>query len=275
MHPQSARNLQSCSLGVIALCLGKSPDGNPWSRGRCRLTEMPIEEWFGRIRTQSPNAQHNARSYYRAACRDLLRNRGKSKHDQQNPPSEKMPALTPKEFQVACSRAYASALRLVSQCSDITEESLQHLYESWCGSNKFCFDGEPMHFFEDDFADSDVQVDPQTSWLSPLQDVVARSSQPEGKQGEPNEEDEEDANVDRESDPVATEFCNVEDAEQLRNLLMQGCTEWNSEELPSENPKTLREALQGVHRVQATKEDLFDSLWRLAMYLRYWCPVLV
>ena len=236
------------------------------------MTEMPIEEWFGRIRVQSPNAQHNARSYYRAACRDLLSHRGKTKYDQQNPPSEKMPALTPKEFHVASSRAYASALRLVSQCSDLTEDSLQHLYESWCGSQKFQYDGEPMHFFEDDLAEEDALVDPKTSWLSPLQDV-ARSSQPEGNQGETNEEanQKEDAEI----DPVANEFRNVADAAELRKLLMEGGTEWNSEELPSEHPKTLREALQGVHRVQATKEDLFDSLWRLDMYLRYWCPVFV
>ena len=102
---------------------------------------------------------------------------------------------------------------------------------------------------------------------------MARSSQPEGNQGETNEEanQKEDAEI----DPVANEFRNVADAAELRKLLMEGGTEWNSEELPSEHPKTLREALQGVHRVQATKEDLFDSLWRLDMYLRYWCPVFV
>eukprot|EP00435_Cladocopium_sp_Y103_P044906 s578_g12.t1 len=271
MHPQSARNLQSCSLGVIALCVGKSSAGNPWLRGRSRLTEMAIEEWFGRIRVQSTNAQHNARSYYRAACRDLLRNRGKSKYDQQNPPSETMPALTPKEFQVASTKGYASALRLVSQCSDLTEESIQSLYESWCGSQKFCFDGEPLHLFEDDFAEEEVQADPQTSWLNPVQDVLAGSMgsrPPEEGEGGPNEDGNEKA--DDEMDPATVELRNVADAEQLRNLLMQADQESNSDEQPSDNPKTLREALQGVHRVQATVEDLFDSLWRLAMYLRYW-----
>ena len=48
-------------------------DFHPFKNGFARLSEHPIETWFGFLRSQSPTAQLTARAYWQAAGRQLLK----------------------------------------------------------------------------------------------------------------------------------------------------------------------------------------------------------
>ena len=58
---ETVRNLQHAAMGVISVTVSKSTEGSPWERGGQRLSELAIEQHFGRLRTQSPSAQLTAR----------------------------------------------------------------------------------------------------------------------------------------------------------------------------------------------------------------------
>ena len=73
MAQQTITNLQSCSLAAIMFCLSQEPTFQPFDHGFARMSELPIEHWFGMIRVQSTNAQHSARSYWQSVGRQQLK----------------------------------------------------------------------------------------------------------------------------------------------------------------------------------------------------------
>lgn len=73
MARQTITNLQSCSMAAIIFCLTKEPAFQPFDHGFARMSELPIENWFGFIRVQSSNAQHSARSYWQSVGRQQLK----------------------------------------------------------------------------------------------------------------------------------------------------------------------------------------------------------
>lgn len=73
MASQTSSNLMSCALSGVALCLTKDPSFQPWCNGHLRLSEIPIEQWFLFLRSQSPNSQLSARSFWQADARMMLR----------------------------------------------------------------------------------------------------------------------------------------------------------------------------------------------------------
>ena len=66
---QTIANLQSTALAGVVMTVSKPPGFTPWSQGYARLTELPIEQHFGQIRTQSSSAQHTTRSFLIASAR--------------------------------------------------------------------------------------------------------------------------------------------------------------------------------------------------------------
>ena len=74
MASQTVGNLQGCCLSVVAIALTLDPNWQPWRHGHARLTELPIEQWFSFLRSQSPNSQLSARAFFQASCRMSLKN---------------------------------------------------------------------------------------------------------------------------------------------------------------------------------------------------------
>ena len=73
MASQTAANIQACALSALIICLSKAPEFNPWAAGHGRLTELPIEQYFGALRQTSPNAQLNCRQYFAASIKQSLK----------------------------------------------------------------------------------------------------------------------------------------------------------------------------------------------------------
>lgn len=73
MASQASGNLISCALAGVVLCLTKDPSFQPWCHGNLRLSELPIEQWFSFLRSQSPNSQLSCRSFWQADARMMLR----------------------------------------------------------------------------------------------------------------------------------------------------------------------------------------------------------
>ena len=69
---QTACNLQGCALSAVTIAMTKPVDVEPW-RGSSRLTELSIEQLFGALRQQSPNAQLSTRQYFAASAKHALR----------------------------------------------------------------------------------------------------------------------------------------------------------------------------------------------------------
>ena len=101
--PQTSENLQQVALSVIIQCASKPDVGDFHSAGHCRMTELPVEEWFSRLRCQSSNAQLDARAYWKAACREMLR--ASRLQDQEVPACRSLPPLNARQFDDCSARA--------------------------------------------------------------------------------------------------------------------------------------------------------------------------
>ena len=73
MAAQTCSNLQSCALAGVLVTLTLDEHFQPWKFGNARLSELPIEQWFSFLRSQSPNAQLSSRAFWQAAGRVALR----------------------------------------------------------------------------------------------------------------------------------------------------------------------------------------------------------
>lgn len=266
---ETVRNLQHAAMGVISVTVSKSTEGSPWERGGQRLSELAIEQHFGRLRTQSPSAQLTAKAYWTACARDMLRSARQPKPaGHSRPPPENMEPLTADEFYVASERAYRSALRFAAYCAGSTIESLEQTYLEWCNQKGFDKEG-PLLGDEHDM-DLDGPVESGNS-ASTFLDEICTDAAMEGDLPEelPTSEVQEDF-----------ELKNVPDSELLKDLFSaKPASDDREPEVPQESPskgscsgglgKTLHHSLWclGQH---ATNAEIFDSVWRLVMYLRHW-----
>lgn len=136
MAAETMRNLQQVAMGLVTVCLSKEAEGNFWSSGNHRLSELSVEQHFGRLRVQSPSAQLTSRSYWAAAARDMLRTKSKKQADTPLPVGTVKP-LTADEFYYESEKAVRSAVRLAAWCQDCTQQSLHDMYLEWCGQGGF------------------------------------------------------------------------------------------------------------------------------------------
>ena len=58
---------------MLCLLVSKEPIGNFWCSGHGRLSELPIEEFFGRLRSRALNAQMSVRSYFKSSAKEVIR----------------------------------------------------------------------------------------------------------------------------------------------------------------------------------------------------------
>lgn len=74
---QTRNNLQSIALTAAAMCLQKRPTWTPFQRS---MSEVAIEQYFGRIRASSQSGDVHCRSYWSAAAGIARAELAKKKH---------------------------------------------------------------------------------------------------------------------------------------------------------------------------------------------------
>lgn len=93
MAAQTARNLEAVALSALVLTVTKEAEFEPWRYSNARLSELPVEQWFSYVRSQSVNSQHTCRSYWKASARQALRT-SKQLHGQKPLPDKGEKCLT-------------------------------------------------------------------------------------------------------------------------------------------------------------------------------------
>jgi len=251
LHPETMRNVQHVGLSVIAVSLTGCKSGNPFARGHQRLTELAVEERFGSLRTQSVSAQLTARSFWKAAAREMVRAMKSRKPCE--PPSDSLEPISKEDFLLASRRALKSALRLVSWASAISVESLEMQYREWCECGQFRAVLGDM-----DEEDDELEVgEDAAGLLKSLQDEANMESDlPE-----------------QSADPVDFELRHVPDNAELKAAFSEEAA-LDSENLDGPEtltgtPKTLFQAMYPLNP-DSSAVVVFDRLWRLLMSIRYW-----
>lgn len=99
------------------------------------MTEMPLEQYFGLLRSQYQSAQMSVRDFLVASgvlskqYQHKLRGAtGKDLHG----PSEGEDAMTDTDFRGAAERTKTSGLKFMSWCSNFSEQQLWRLYLAYC-----------------------------------------------------------------------------------------------------------------------------------------------
>ena len=258
---ETYRNLQHVALGLVAYCLCKDSEQDPWSRGHQRLTELGVEEWFGRIRLQSSNAQHSARSFFKASAREMLRAAKSSPKPPQPHVQKQLAPISDSDFVKASEKALQSAIHLVGFCSGYDRDSLEKKYRDWCVSGQF-LQSDPLMGDEDEFQDDvgdEVRPteDPAPALLKHMQD-------------EANMDSELDIQV---PDRVEIDLRNVQDKAELLETFKAGMDQVEPDEDDATNhhatPKNLHHALWCLGPGDSAVA-VYDRLWRLLMALRHW-----
>jgi hypothetical protein len=177
--------------------------------------------------------------------------------------------LTQDEFYSCSERAYKSSLRLVAFCEGVTPESLEDSYVRWCKDKEYLKEGPLLVDEEEldpDFVPSGlVKETGAKEFLEQMQvDASLQGDLPE-----------------TEADPNAQEIelKSVPDADILLDLMSAKSSNHDADDVPPQSPskgtcstgmaKNLHHALWGLG-CGASESEVFDSIWRLLMYLRHW-----
>lgn len=97
MAGQTCTNIQGCALSLVVLALTKETSFEPWKFGNARLSELPVEQWFSSLRSQSSNSQLSCRAFYQASARVLMKH-GKLLDNIKAEPIQGTPPLSEAEF---------------------------------------------------------------------------------------------------------------------------------------------------------------------------------
>lgn len=278
LAPETVRNVQQVALGCIAVCLTKSADGSPWQYGEQRLSELAIEQLFGRLRTQSSSAQLTARSYWKACCRDMMRSSQFRKKTAVRIPAEGEEPLSPDAFYHASDKAMRASLSLAAFCAGVTEESLWSSYKGWC-KDKGYMQKVDLLGDEDEFDDSlegvqEENEDKGNAHEVSTQEFLAHVQAEAAMEGELEADTTEPLIADAKLDKVP-------DKDLLMNIMTAKADKTEEPEIPSESPtKGVAGAAGGMacnlkHALwclghQPSEQEVFDSIFRLVAYLRHW-----
>lgn len=148
MANQTHSNLQATAKGLIAVALSKSPEGNLFRHGHGRLSELPIEEWFGRLRSRSSTAQLSCRSYWKSAAKEMIRQMHSTNKRKGESDRERMEPIGARHFKQASERAFKAACQLAALCGGVNEDSLAMIYAESRTPTSAC--DVPLHAWEDD-----------------------------------------------------------------------------------------------------------------------------
>lgn len=133
MAGATTKNLQQAALGGIAVLASKDAHGNPFFHGHLHLTEIAVEEYFSRLRVQSPSAQLSGarwRPSTASSCtsaRTMLRHKRSSEKRTSPECTDVLHPITPEEFELHSERELSASLKLVSFTSGFAMASLEDL----------------------------------------------------------------------------------------------------------------------------------------------------
>lgn len=298
MAGQTHKNLQSAALGILSVTLSKDTLGDYFKFGHCRMSELPVEEFFGRLRSRSSTSQLTARAYWRSAGKEMMRHLKSAKKSNFSDHSE-VPPVTAEEFYQISKRALSSAIKLVAWCNNITEEKLRSCYlesegyritaresdyveiHPWEADEKDAWEDRfhPKHSSNDaNCGQSGIQQE-----CKDLLDQV-RADAEECDDAAPGEaEDENNDQVKEDRECVFDSPCeHLPDAEKLREVfaaLGEPSSPFRSEDATMQSTmdpaygRTLSRTLALCSDHLTLDDDggaIFDALWRLCMYLRHW-----
>ena len=148
MACQTHKNLQFVVMGLVASLVGKDSLGNPFRHGHHRWSELPIEEYFGRLRMRAHNSQFNAKQFWSAASAEMIgvskQGMGQTDTSRLDPPSEE-------EIYNASARGFQAAVSLAAWTAGVSHESLEAAYRKTAGGLILPGDFEvPLHEWERD-----------------------------------------------------------------------------------------------------------------------------
>lgn len=252
---ETLRNIQQCALGGLSVCLTKDPLGDPFAHGHARLSELSVEEWFGRQRVQSPSAQLTARAYWAAVCRTMLKDkRNSSKRGDTELQLETLDPISAEGFFAASEKALSSALQLVSMTSDYAVKDLEILYGRWCENKEYTQEDAVEEPEDDDLDDGDSD-DGNVNALGVIKQMHVETCM-ETMAEQMEEHDSVDISLQGQPDKdLWKEMISAkEEVLDARAILM---------------PQTLNEAL-GMLGKTPSETELFDRVWRLIMGVRYY-----
>ena len=257
---QTTHTLQQVALGTIIISCSKDGLGDLWSQGHARMSELGIEEWFGRLRSQSSNSQLTTRCYWRAAARQMLhecQDRAPGVAGKQYSPTA---SLTNKEFHECSVRAFKSALEIASFCSGLNADDLAERYSNYCLSGVF----DEYHADEEDDCSSEGDGDEECGGSKGQCPEVLTDLQTDAQM---------DSDL-TEASLLQFELRHVPDATELELLTK---AEPESPEKPFHAAGIQEDAAMGSHSrtlyhalFASPGSNMWDQLWRLTMHLRHW-----
>lgn len=127
------KNLQELASFVVIQALSLVPGyvWTPW-----RMTELPLEQWFGALRGRFATSQMSVRDFVLASAGTSRRFLQKMERDEKaktlpDPPDKNM-ALTEGEFQACADRAFAASVKLMHLCLGYSETQIRRSYVAFC-----------------------------------------------------------------------------------------------------------------------------------------------
>eukprot|EP00438_Fugacium_kawagutii_P008765 Skav206808 [mRNA] locus=scaffold1990:310438:313959:- [translate_table: standard] len=257
-----------------------------------RLAQLPVEMWFGRLRGRSATAQLNARDYYRASAKEMVRAQRCAEKDPTRLQSDhsNLEPVSAEEFADISKRALLAATRLAAWASGLTEESLRAKYKQLAGNlispseedpdNLHEWEKDEQEAWEDDVKDSgaaakckDLLDDVKRNAEAGMEEANAEHVRPEAEMEE----------ADQDNGIVVDNISHVPDAAALEEVLKATDQNESNEEGHEANEfgddrgVTLSDTLRicSHHFVEDVSDpervaSIFDSLWRFLMYLRHW-----
>eukprot|EP00438_Fugacium_kawagutii_P003601 Skav221609 [mRNA] locus=scaffold1698:1023487:1027781:+ [translate_table: standard] len=142
---------------------------NPWNFGNGRLSEISIEQLFGRLRRQQSNAQLSTTEFWSTSQREMLeaskrclQSDGKVAKGKEEPP------LTDKQFAECSQRALDAALRLAAWAGGFTKESVKDYYLKACDSGWFDQNHGHALAFDDEASDGEEDREAREMQLAKL-----------------------------------------------------------------------------------------------------------
>ena len=150
LAPQTHDNLKYVAKGMLCLLVSKEPIGNFWLSGHGRLSELPIEEFFGRLRARALNAQMSVRSYFKSSAKEMVRTL-RANNREKDPGASNMQIVKPvsaADFLACSTSALNAATKLAGWCADVDDKSLLNAYQM---SPEELLQDEPLHQWENDW----------------------------------------------------------------------------------------------------------------------------
>eukprot|EP00438_Fugacium_kawagutii_P011893 Skav219174 [mRNA] locus=scaffold648:376986:378912:- [translate_table: standard] len=142
---QTRSNLQSIALSVVSMCWKKDETWTPFAHPKS-LSEINIEQMFGRFRASSSSGDLHCRSYWSASAAvarsELTKLQNVNKKFGPRGNAEIVPGLTTDEFlscklKACARRAWNASIQLVAASSEYSTSDIETLYRLEAVSDDF------------------------------------------------------------------------------------------------------------------------------------------